>query len=315
MSVVFVGVCSIALLSSGEVRAAGSTLAEALKKVEIPPDWFDDVEVKYDLKTPWKKARLDIRKMLAEGGPKAKQAVKLTYIFIVVNKVPPDDHEYPLNLFLGGEYAWATKVYMERLKSLPKGHSHEYRNLASLYVRFGEPEKAIEILTAGLERLPDPPWHIMNEAGLHDSLGDVYAKVGDTEKAAQEYRTAMKLFPTSKQPYGRHLMPRHVAKTQSKLDLMLRKALDLGKLRDGTYQGRSLGYGKELHATVMIRGGRIIDIRLRHQEKIEQGATKLIPKQIIEKQSLDVDAITGATVTTQAIVEATYRALLRAGLK
>ena len=60
---------------------------------------------------------------------------------------------------------------------------------------------------------------------------------------------------------------------------------------------------------VRLRGGRIVDVRLQRQEKIEQGATKIVPKQIIERESLAVDAITGATVTVQAIVEVVYRAL------
>jgi len=36
---------------------------------------------------------------------------------------------------------------------------------------------------------------------------------------------------------------------------------------------------------------------------------------MIEKQSLEVDGVTGATVTTQAVIEGTYRALRSAGLK
>jgi len=60
---------------------------------------------------------------------------------------------------------------------------------------------------------------------------------------------------------------------------------------------------------VRLQGGRIVDVRLQRQEKIEQGATKIVPKQIIERESLAVDAITGATVTVQAIVEVVYRAL------
>ena len=46
--------------------------------------------------------------------------------------------------------------------------------------------------------------------------------------------------------------------------------------------------------------------------KIEQGATRIIPARIVEKQSLSVDSITGATVTTQAIIDAVYNALRRA---
>jgi uncharacterized protein with FMN-binding domain len=66
---------------------------------------------------------------------------------------------------------------------------------------------------------------------------------------------------------------------------------------------------------VRVQGGRIVDVQLRHKEKIEQRATTSVPRQIVERQSLDVDAVTAATVTVQAVVEATYRALTRAGAK
>jgi len=45
------------------------------------------------------------------------------------------------------------------------------------------------------------------------------------------------------------------------------------------------------------------------------GATTSVPKQIIERQSLTVDAVTGATVTVQAIVQAVYEALRKAETK
>jgi len=40
-----------------------------------------------------------------------------------------------------------------------------------------------------------------------------------------------------------------------------------------------------------------------------------IPEQVIEKQSLDVDTVTGATVTSQAVIGAVFRALSQAGLQ
>jgi len=294
-------------------QAGDSDLARALEQVKIPPDWFAEVKVNYDIGKPWKDARLHIRKLLSET--KNRQAIRLTYNYLVERKVQKDTHEYPMYLYLGGEYAWATRVYIERLRAKPKGHTFEYKALASLYIRYGEHQKAIQTLEIALERLPDPPWRINNMAQIYDALGDVYADMGEVEKAKKHYREAIRLFPTSRQPYGRHLLHRHVAKTKAKLDLLTRKNLDLSQLKDGVHRGQSLGYGKPVHAIVTLRGGRIVHIRLRHQEKIEQGATKIIPKQIIERQSLEVDAITGATVTVQAIVEATYRALQNAGLK
>lgn len=43
-------------------------------------------------------------------------------------------------------------------------------------------------------------------------------------------------------------------------------------------------------------------------------ATKLVPQQIVEKQSLEVDGVTGATITSQGIVEGAFEALRQAGL-
>jgi len=125
----------------------------------------------------------------------------------------------------------------------------------------------------------------------------------------------MRRFPQSRQPWGRHLIHRHVAKIQAKLELLERERLDLSRVRDGVYRGTSQGYAKALHAAVTVRAGRIVDIALKHQEKIDQGATRTVPQQIVARQSLKVDAVTGATITVQAIVDATYRALQRAGAR
>jgi uncharacterized protein with FMN-binding domain len=211
--------------------------------------------------------------------------------------------------FLGGEYVWAAKVYKQRLSQSEKGYVFEGRALASIYARFGDYDQALDILRRGLRRLPDPPEKTMAEANVHDSMGDVYAAKGNMEKAVEHYRQSIDLYGKARPRYGRHLLPRRVRKVQAKIDLLGRQALDITQIADGVYRGESLGYGKPLRAFVTMKGGRITNIRLQHEEKIEQGATKSVPAQIIERQSLNVDAITGATVTVQAIVEATYRAL------
>ena len=53
---------------------------------------------------------------------------------------------------------------------------------------------------------------------------------------------------------------------------------------------------------------------LRGEEKIDLSATKLVPQQIIKQQSLQVDGVTGATITSQGIVEGAFQALKQAGL-
>ncbi len=54
---------------------------------------------------------------------------------------------------------------------------------------------------------------------------------------------------------------------------------------------------------------------VKHEEKIDLNATRIVPQRIIEKQSVQVDAVTGATVTSQAIVEGAFQALKQAGLQ
>ena len=306
-------VCGVPLLCGTAYGAEEGSLQAEIAKLTIPPPWFEEVTVNYDLAKPWKDARLHIRKLLSQR--KEREAIKMTYIYHHENRGSKDGHEYPMYLFLGGEYAWAAKEYRERVDQKPKGHTGEYLSMASLYTRFGEHQKALDVLATGLERLPDPPWRVFNMAKVHASFGDVYADLGKVAEAKASYQKAIELFGKAKPRYGRHLLPRHISKVQARLDLLTRKTFDLSQVRDGVYRGQSLGYGKPVTATVTVKKGRIANIRLSHQEKIEQGATKIVPKQIIARQSLDVDAITGATVTVQAIVEAVYRALARAGAK
>ena len=64
-----------------------------------------------------------------------------------------------------------------------------------------------------------------------------------------------------------------------------------------------------------MREGKIADIRLTHEEKIDQNACVLIPQRIVDAQSLQVDGISGATVTKDAIVHGVYRCLKQAGLR
>ena len=62
--------------------------------------------------------------------------------------------------------------------------------------------------------------------------------------------------------------------------------------------------------SVVVQGGRIDSIRVtRHKEKQFYTALTDTPAQIVAKQSLRVDATTGATVTSEAVISATAKAL------
>jgi uncharacterized protein with FMN-binding domain len=294
-----------------------ATLADELARLKVPPDWFATMPVAWDTARPWKDARLEVRRLLALEGNGPQQGMKLTWLYAQKGDIG-DGHELPMYLFMSGNYAWAAREYPKYLQTVKgKGATHGYVSYASCLAHFGEMQQALTVLGQAMNDLPPEPWRIPNTAKIHEDYGDLYAKMGDAAKARQSYQEAIRIYPTSQQPYGRHLIPRQVAKIQAKLDLLTMKSLDLAALRPGTYTGKTMAYAEtpEMEVTVGLQGGRITDVKVRHSEKIELGATKIIPQRIVEKQSLQVDGVTGATVTSQAIVQGALRALKQAGLK
>jgi uncharacterized protein with FMN-binding domain len=155
----------------------------------------------------------------------------------------------------------------------------------------------------------------MRKADLARAYGDLFAAWGNVDEAKRCYAEAVRLYPTAKPPYGGHTLPRRAADCQAKLDLLTLQSLASTQLKDGSYRDRALGYAGDINLTLKIAGGRIADIQVQHEEKIDQGACVTIPRRIIEQQSLLVDGVSGATVTKDAIVTGVYRCLKQAGLK
>jgi uncharacterized protein with FMN-binding domain len=293
------------------------TLQQAQAQLQIPPAWFAATPIQWDTNKPWKDARLEIRRLLALDEASVRQGVKLTWLHAQKRDIG-DGHELPMYLFMSGNYAWATLEYPNYIKTVAgKGATHAFLCYASCLAHFGEYAQALAVLADAEKDLPPEPWRISSRANIHNHYGDVHAKMGDHPKAKEHYLEAIRLYPTSTQPYGRHLLPRYVAKVQTKLDLLTLQNLQNTRLRDGVYLGRALGYSdkKDLEVTVSIRAGRIADVTVKHEEKIDLNATTLIPQRIVAQQNLNIDGITGATVTSQGIVDGAFQALKQAGLK
>lgn len=87
--------------------------------------------------------------------------------------------------------------------------------------------------------------------------------------------------------------------------------LDLSQVPDGTYRAESIAYAGPLHVEVAVKGGRILSVRVtQHQEKQFYSALTDTPNQIVARQGVKgVDAVTGATMTSEAILNATAKSL------
>ncbi len=87
--------------------------------------------------------------------------------------------------------------------------------------------------------------------------------------------------------------------------------------KDGTYTGTAVGFGGEIVANVTIAGGAISDIEVvgdSETEGLGSVAVEKIPGRVLEAQSLNVDGISGATVSSSAVFAAIANALSEAGI-
>ena len=81
---------------------------------------------------------------------------------------------------------------------------------------------------------------------------------------------------------------------------------------NGVYEGSANGMGGAVKVAVTVEDGKISDVEvLEHKETagISDPAIEQIPQAIVDAQSTDVEAVTGATVTSEAIKEAVAAAL------
>lgn len=76
---------------------------------------------------------------------------------------------------------------------------------------------------------------------------------------------------------------------------------------DGVYSGEFNQYRWAYRVNVTVQGGKIVDIQFNNGGALEQN----LSDQIIANQSLDVDIMTGGTVSSKAFLKAVETALIR----
>ena len=85
-------------------------------------------------------------------------------------------------------------------------------------------------------------------------------------------------------------------------------------LNDGTYEGTADGYNSVITVSVDVQGGFVTDIRIVDENDTPQyfERAKEVINTIMNRQSLEVDGITGVTYSSKGIQNAVYDALQKA---
>ena len=86
-------------------------------------------------------------------------------------------------------------------------------------------------------------------------------------------------------------------------------AIDLSKVEDGTYEGHSELGPVIVDVKVTVKKGKITEIEIvNHQNGLGQPANVIVDE-MVDKNTYDVDAVSGATVSSETIMNAVNNAL------
>ena len=332
--------------SSGGPRRSRAEIDALVDRLgRAPPEWWNSVPLDYpkslDLSWParppgaWnnqKNVGQYIWDVINPNPGKWREGIRFMHHLLLVHQERPETRTRAMEVLgrmyydLEQDYAraafWWRQAGIGRDRESPAGVK-----LADCYWKLGNKAMAVELLG----RLPGYATAIKLWADMGDTpralqLAEALARsgwpylaylyAGDACRIRGRYREAVqyyeKVLTVPATGRAKERIEQSHQRARANIEgIKIFDALDLGRIPDGTYEGTSPAYAGPLHVRVVVAGGRIRSVEVTgHQEKQFYSALTDTPRKIVENQGVQgVDAVTGATITSEAIVNAAARAL------
>ena len=313
-----------------------------------PPDWWDSVPLNYPRTLdligtytskqwePQKKLGAHFFSIITPNPSRWRGGIRLLHHVLSVRKDDPPRLAEAMNMLANSyrtyekDYARAAFWHRKATEKTDQLYAHPIVGLAECYYRLGSASMASAQLSRyGLDRQPFTGaiklWAEMGQTKLALSLAQGYVSAGraaegclyaaDILRKLGRYDEALGLYEKSldaarRAPRGpqRIIIDRATGSIEA---IKLYEALDLRKVADGTHRATVTSYRGPLEVEVVVAGGRIVSARVaRHKDDIFFTSITDVPRQIVETQGVkDIDAVSGATVTSMAIINAAAKAL------
>ncbi len=278
--------------------------------------------------------------VINENPRRWKEGARFMHHVLSVSRDDPEVHQKAFDQ-LGHCYHdlledWARAAFWWR--KLDKYHMNNFMGLADCYWKLGSKEMAADLLRrirtdstrygsaiklwsdmGELDealRLAEASARAGYPSGAYIGAGDACRKHSRYSQAIAYYKKVLALPATYTKINGKNqenpIQKRNKQRAGTAIDnIKTFETLDLTRIPDGIYTGASPAYIGDLTVAVAVKNGRITSVRVtKHEDKQYFSALTDTPNQIIAKQGLKgVDATTGATITSEAIISATARAL------
>lgn len=314
---------------------------------KTPPDWYDATPLNYpktlDLSwpmpapKPWNSSKnvgQFIWDRINPNAGKWREGVRLMHH--ILGETKDNDVRQRAMRSLGSIYHnllqdYARSAFWFRLSGLENQLADAPQQgvaLADCYWQLGSKRMALEIL-AKMRRKPYSAIKLLGDLGETDAavkLGEAFAKSGQAstsflyagdacrvagrlEDAEKYYRRAIAGIP--KAEAGKPHRKRDKARAEASIAAIRFYTLDPKNVRDGKYSASSIGYEAPVHVEVVVAGGRIESVKVtEHHEKQYYSSLTDTPRKILAKQGVSgIDATSSATITSEAIINATAKAL------
>ncbi len=311
------------------------------------PQWWDSVELTYpetlDMSWPLRadgpwNARKNVGQFIWDvinpNPGRWKEGVKLVHHLMILHKDDSAKVCRSMNT-LGRMFHdlledWPRAAFWWRM-SAQRGGPYDPLGLAHCYWKLGNRSMAVEILSqyrqdytrhGAIIRLWaemgefDKAMKFADEKALFGTAdvgylaaGDVCRLRGDLKQALTYYEKVLTTAATnSREGDTKHNRERARANIEA---VKCFDSLDLSRIPDGVYSAGSPAYAGPLHVEVAVKSNRIESVRItKHKERQFYSAFTDTPNRIIERQSVKgIDAVSGATMTSEAIINATAKAL------
>ncbi len=312
----------------------------AIKKIgSTPPDWFAATPLNFpktlDLSWPsnpggpWdpnKNVSQFIWTSINENESRWKEGVKFLHHVMTVNKDKPTVVKQAMaslgNMYHDLHQDWARAAFWKQMAG-----ETDTLELAHCYFKLGSKDMAVEILSrygqdntrhASIVRL----WAELGESAKAVQLAEQMANsipdagnlaAGDICKSLGRYPEAVAYYQkTLAATSGSRDLDQNKKRAQTSIDaIKAAEGVDLKKVPDGKYKADSTGYSSQVEVEVTVAGGRITDVKVtqHHEKQFYASITETCALILAKQGTKGVDATSGATITSEAILNATSKAI------
>jgi uncharacterized protein with FMN-binding domain len=212
---------------------------------------------------------------------------------------------------------------LEILEQASKSPNNNNRDIIKLWATIGEVDKALEMIESNTGTTsggggPDRGNNVLVENNM--LAAEICRQAGRFDQAITYYQKVADAQPVNQnnQARGGRGGDRRNFQMQANANMeavKLIKILDLSRVPDGSYTGTSTGHEGNFSVKVTISNGKITSVEVTQQRETPNryAMAEQVTRKIVEKQGFQgVDAISGATETSDAIINAVAKAIVGA---